>query len=97
MITRYRTQSTMQHSLIRLSFVRLSQYATKLGNKLGMIPCVDRLGNTQLLSQNWASGITNVLGVSLFDNDDAYGSDPISEQRKCWSHGNRLRLGRLRT
>lgn len=96
MIIRYRTSSTMQNSLIRLPFVRLSRHAAELGSKIGMNPCVDRLGNNaQLLAQNWASGVTDVLSISLFD--DVYGSDPISEQRRCWSHGNRLKLGRLRT
>jgi hypothetical protein len=94
MITPYRTQSTMQYSLIRRSFVLLSRHVAKVGNNLGMIPRVDRLGNAQLLSQNWANGIADILGIVLFD---ANGSDPISEQIRCWSHGKRLRLGRLRT
>jgi hypothetical protein len=96
MITRYRTQRTTAYRSLRRLCVLFSQAAAKLGSNLGMILRVDILGNVHL-AQDWADGLTGKVGFALFDNDDAYGSDPISEQIRCWSHGNRLRLGRLRT
>lgn len=97
MITNYRTQSTTAYSLLRHIFVRDSRGAAIFGGKHGMNPCLDRLGNLQLLVQDWAIGFSNAIGLTLFVDGSAYDGDPISEQSRCWSHGNRLRLGRFRT
>ena len=97
MISNYRTQGTIAYDLLRHIFVRDSRGGAILAGKHGMNPRVDRLDNLQLLLQDWATGISNAIGITLFVDGKAYDADPISEQSRCWSHGSRLRLGRFRT
>jgi hypothetical protein len=97
MITKYRTQGTREYRFTRHSFVFASRGAAKLGGKHGMILRVDIVGNVLERLQDWASTVSNAIGLSLFVGGKAYSDNPINEQNRCWSHGNRLRLGRLRT
>lgn len=97
MITNYRTQGTTAYSLLRLIFVHDSRGAAISGGKQGMILRIDRLANLQLLVKDWANGFAAAIGLSLFVDGSAYEGDPISGHSRCWSHGNRLRLGRFRT